>query len=85
MLSPLLLYALPLPPVSQLSQWMTYSLMEPLQSAGFIIGDLGAMTGLPEYRNGGLLVDLGLLVPKYAEVITKSHAPDSQVRAMWRW
>jgi hypothetical protein len=30
---------------AQLSQWMTYSLMEPLQAAGFIIGDLGAMTG----------------------------------------
>ena len=63
----------------QLSQWMTYSLMEPLQAAGFTIRDLGAMTGLPEYRNGGLLVDLGLLVPKHASVIIDSHAPDSQV------
>jgi hypothetical protein len=58
---------------------MTYSLMEPLQSAGFTIADLGAMTGLPEYRNGGLLVDLGLLVPKHAGVLLESHAPDSQV------
>jgi Protein of unknown function (DUF1688) len=27
------------------------------------------MTGLPEYRNGGLLIDLDVLQPKYPEVV----------------
>jgi Protein of unknown function (DUF1688) len=44
-------------PFHKLSQWLAYSLMEPLQWAGIHIVDLDALTGLPEYRNGGLLID----------------------------
>jgi hypothetical protein len=51
-------------PFHKLSQWLTYSLLEPLQEAGLTITELDALTGLPEYRNGGLLLDLGVLVPK---------------------
>ncbi len=45
----------------KLSQWLTYSLLEPFELAGFRIRNLDALTGLPEYRNGGLLTDFGVL------------------------
>ncbi len=50
------------------SQWLAYSLFEPLESAGFAIQQPGALTGIPELRNGGLLVDLGVLAPKNAAI-----------------
>lgn len=51
-------------PFHKLSQWLTYSLLEPLESLGVTFGDMDLMTGLAEYRNGGLFVDGGVLVPK---------------------
>ncbi|QIX01460.1 hypothetical protein AMS68_006977 [Peltaster fructicola] len=52
-------------PFHKLTQWLTYSLMVPMQKIANIrfIG-VELMTGLPEYRNGGLLVDTGLLTLK---------------------
>ncbi|MBI3516544.1 MAG: DUF1688 family protein [Proteobacteria bacterium] len=50
-------------PFHKLSQWLAYSLLEPLEDAGVTVTDLDALTGLPEYRNGGLLLDLGVLMP----------------------
>ncbi|TYZ64957.1 hypothetical protein PybrP1_010264 [[Pythium] brassicae (nom. inval.)] len=68
----------------KLSQWLTYSLMEPLQDYGFKITDLGLMTGLPEYRNGGLLVDFGVLIPKDGKILTDEFEPSSEVIIEWR-
>ncbi|MBU0890838.1 MAG: URC4/urg3 family protein, partial [Gammaproteobacteria bacterium] len=48
-------------PFHKLSQWLTYSLLEPFEWAGVTVGGLDALTGLPEYRNGGLLIDAGVL------------------------
>lgn len=49
-------------PFHKLSQWLTYSIMVPMQRLLNIqFAGIELMTGLPEYRNGGLLVDLGLL------------------------
>jgi hypothetical protein len=48
-------------PFHKLSQWLTYSLLEPLQWAGWQVVGLDDLTGLPEYRNGGLLIDAGVL------------------------
>lgn len=48
-------------PIHKLSQWLSYSLVEPLQTAGVQITDLDGLTGLAEYRNGGLFMDLGVL------------------------
>jgi len=47
----------------KLSQWLTYSLMVPMQKllkVHFAGSEL--LTGLAEYRNGGLLMDMGLIV-----------------------
>ena len=48
-------------PFHKLSQWLSYSLVEPIEGAGLKVVELDALTGLPEYRNGGLLVDAGAL------------------------
>ncbi|MDE2021285.1 MAG: DUF1688 family protein, partial [Patescibacteria group bacterium] len=42
-------------PFHKLSQWMTYSLLEPIIDAGIEVTGVSEMTGLPEYRNGGLM------------------------------
>jgi hypothetical protein len=57
-------------PFHKLSQWLTYSLIEPLELSGFPVSGLDGLTGLPEYRNGGLLLDTGVLTlrdPGFAE------------------
>jgi hypothetical protein len=51
-------------PLHKLSQWLTYSLVEPLESAGLRVTGLDALTGLAEYRNGGLFIDGGVLAPR---------------------
>jgi hypothetical protein len=48
-------------PFHKLSQWMTYSLIEPIVEAGIEVSGVENLTGLAEYRNGGLLIDSGLL------------------------
>jgi len=48
-------------PLHKLSQWLAYSLIEPLEAAGIEITDIDGLTGLAEYRNGGLFVDCGVL------------------------
>lgn len=71
-------------PFHKLSQWLTYSLLEPLQSLGLEITELDRLTGLAEYRNGGLCLDLGLLRPKHEAVLTNRHLPSSEVIVEWR-
>ncbi|PPQ72881.1 hypothetical protein CVT26_003502 [Gymnopilus dilepis] len=52
-------------PFHKLTQWLTYSLIEVLErNLGWKLEGVEDMTGLPEYRNGGLLVDLGVLTLK---------------------
>ena len=71
-------------PFHKLSQWLTYSLVEPLEEAGLEIHGLDELTGLAEYRNGGLLVDSGVLVIKDPEIQTEAHKADSELIVEWR-
>eukprot|EP00842_Homolaphlyctis_polyrhiza_P001956 jgi/Hompol1/2761/HPOL_003023-RA len=48
-------------PFHKLSQWLTYSLMEPLALLGIRFVGVEDLTGLAEYRNGGLFVDMGVI------------------------
>ncbi len=48
-------------PFHKLSQWLAYSLIEVFEDAGVAVIGISALTGLPEYRNGGLLLDTGVL------------------------
>ncbi len=71
-------------PFHKLSQWLTYSLIEPLEQAGINVTHLEALTGLPEYRNGGLLIDMGLLCLKDKDALKQSYAPSSELVVEWR-
>ncbi len=48
-------------PFHKLSQWLTYSLLEVFEEAGIAVHGIDGLTGLAEYRNGGLFIDLGAL------------------------
>jgi hypothetical protein len=71
-------------PLHKLSQWLTYSLIEPLENAGIRVRDIDQLTGLAEYRNGGLFVDMGVLVPRHATAHTQLHAVSDPFVVAWR-
>lgn len=71
-------------PFHKLPQWLTYSLVEPLEAAGICIVRLSELTGLAEYRNGGLFVDTGVIAPKHEGVLRDEHDPGSEVVVEWR-
>ncbi|AUH73796.1 URC4/urg3 family protein [Legionella sainthelensi] len=71
-------------PFHKLSQWLTYSLIEPLEHAGLSVNHLDELTGLPEYRNGGLLIDSGLLRIKNKIDLEKAYLPDAEIIVEWR-
>jgi hypothetical protein len=71
-------------PFHKLSQWLAYSLCEPLEAHGLALTDLDELTGLAEYRNGGLFVDGGVLVPKQHTVCSEVHEVGSPVIVEWR-
>jgi hypothetical protein len=71
-------------PLHKLSQWMSYSLIEPLQWAGIEVIDIDGLTGLAEYRNGGLFVDTGVLRLRNPEDERIAHPVDSPVVVGWR-
>jgi hypothetical protein len=71
-------------PLHKLSQWLSYSLLHPLAAAGVRVRDLDELTGLAEYRNGGLFVDGGVLLPAYPEVTSLAHEVGSEVIVEWR-
>jgi hypothetical protein len=71
-------------PLHKLSQWMSYSLIEPLQWAGIEVVNIDGLTGLAEYRNGGLFVDTGVLVLRDPGDARIGHPVDSAVVVGWR-
>jgi hypothetical protein len=71
-------------PFHKLSQWMTYSLLEPFERAGVKVVGLEALTGLPEYRNGGLLIDCGVIKPKSGVNLNEPFEVDDEVIIEWR-
>jgi hypothetical protein len=71
-------------PFHKLSQWLSYSLLEPFQWAGVSVHDVAALTGLPEYRNGGLLLDAGVIVPRDAHFAQQVFKPGDTWTIEWR-
>jgi hypothetical protein len=71
-------------PFHKLSQWLTYSLLEPFEWSGQAITGLEALTGLPEYRNGGLLIDGGVLHLKNPAAVKQTHQPHEEFIVEWR-
>ncbi len=76
--------AVGLVPFHKLSQWLSYSLVEPLEDAGIRVTGLDRLTGLPEYRNGGLLVDTGVLVPKDPRILAAALEVGDEAVVEWR-
>jgi hypothetical protein len=71
-------------PFHKLSQWLTYSLIEPIEQAGIAVGDHDGLTGLPEYRNGGLFIDTGVIVPRAPLDPQVAHEVTSELVVEWR-
>ncbi|MES2912303.1 MAG: URC4/urg3 family protein [Pseudomonadota bacterium] len=71
-------------PFHKLSQWLTYSLLEPFEWAGIEVQGLDALTGLPEYRNGGLFLDAGVLRLKDPTHAQSLHAAGDALIVEWR-
>jgi len=71
-------------PLHKLSQWLTYSLVEPIERAGIVVTDPDGLTGLAEYRNGGLFIDTGTLAFRNPDEAAKAHPVDSELVVEWR-
>ncbi len=71
-------------PFHKLSQWLTYSLLEPFEWAGVKVTGLDALTGLPEYRNGGLLLDAGVILPKDSALLDRTWQVNDECIVEWR-
>ena len=71
-------------PFHKLSQWLTYSLVEPMLEAGVDVTGIDALTGLAEYRNGGLFIDLGVLALRDRGAAASAIAVDSELVVEWR-
>ncbi|ODT89776.1 DUF1688 family protein [Phenylobacterium sp. SCN 70-31] len=71
-------------PLHKLSQWMSYSLIEPLQWAGIEVVEIDGLTGLAEYRNGGLFVDMGVLALADPADAARAHPVDGPLVVGWR-
>ena len=71
-------------PFHKLSQWLTYSLLEPFEWSGVQVRGLEALTGLPEYRNGGLLIDSGLLRLRDEAGRQEIWQPGDEIIVEWR-
>lgn len=71
-------------PFHKLSQWLSYSLIEPMQIAGVRVTEIDGLTGLAEYRNGGLFLDGGVIVPRDPAMLDDAHEPGSAVVVEWR-
>jgi hypothetical protein len=71
-------------PFHKLSQWLTYSLVEPLEAAGLPIAEIDRLTGLAEYRNGGLFIDCGILEPRDPAIFQRALDALSEPVVEWR-
>jgi Protein of unknown function (DUF1688) len=71
-------------PLHKLSQWLAYSLIEPLQRAGIAVNDIDGLTGLAEYRNGGLFIDASVLALRDEQDSQREHEVGSSLVVEWR-
>ena len=46
--------------------------------------ELDGLTGLPEYRNGGLLLDSRVIVPRDATFASRTHTAADEAIVEWR-
>jgi hypothetical protein len=71
-------------PLHKLSQWLAYSLIEPFQATGVKVVEIDGLTGLAEYRNGGLFVDTGVLQLADPADAARTHLVSDPLIVAWR-
>lgn len=71
-------------PFHKLTQWMVYSLMDALTFLRYKVVDEDSLTALPEYRNGGLLVDFEVLALRQNQAGKKIYRPEDPEIIEWR-
>ncbi|MGQ0659369.1 DUF1688 family protein [Sphingosinicella sp.] len=71
-------------PLHKLSQWLAYSLIEPLQDSGIAVVEIDGLTGLAEYRNGGLFVDMDVLQLADPADASRTHNVSDPLIVAWR-
>lgn len=71
-------------PIHKLSQWLSYSLIEPVRGAGIAVTDVDGLTGLAEYRNGGLFVDSGVIALRDPAQGRRPNPVESEMIVEWR-
>jgi hypothetical protein len=71
-------------PFHKLSQWLTYSLLEPFAWSGAQVRGVDALTALAEYRNGGLLIDSGVLRLRDEAVTREVWQTGDELIVEWR-
>lgn len=71
-------------PFHQPSQWITYSLLEPFQWAGVRVRGLEKLTAPADHRNGGLLIDTGVLRLRNAQAASNAWQPGEEIIVEWR-
>ena len=71
-------------PFHKLSQWLTYSLLEPFAWSGVKVLGVDQLTALPEYRNGGLLLDTGVLRLRDEAAAGTTWQPGDELIVEWR-
>eukprot|EP00933_Yihiella_yeosuensis_P029031 TRINITY_DN22766_c0_g1_i1.p1 TRINITY_DN22766_c0_g1~~TRINITY_DN22766_c0_g1_i1.p1 ORF type:complete len:839 (+),score=195.71 TRINITY_DN22766_c0_g1_i1:49-2517(+) len=72
-------------PFHKLTQWLVYSLIDAVNVAcGLQVTGVEAMTGLPEYRNGGLLVDIGVISLKDKSWQSQTVNVGTELVVEWR-
>jgi hypothetical protein len=71
-------------PFHKLSQWLTYSLLEPVAWSGVQLRGVDALTALAEYRNGGLLMDTGVLRLRDPAMAEQTWQPGDEIIVEWR-
>jgi len=71
-------------PFHKLCQWLAYSLIEPLEAGGLRVVELDGLTGLAEYRNGGLFIDCGVIAPCDSGLLQRRLDVWSEPVVEWR-
>jgi len=71
-------------PLHKLTQWLAYSLIEPLTAGGVEVIEIDGLTGLAEYRNGGLFIDTDVLILREVAAARFPHEVGSGLVVEWR-
>jgi hypothetical protein len=71
-------------PFHMAGQWLVYTLVEPLAQAGVQVTGLDALTALPDAANGGLLLDMGVIVPRSPRELQRGWRPGDEIVVEWR-